>query len=422
MALNSILLGLFACATFISSCSCFCETSDFGQNHYTCNTLEDLAKISKKNEATTIVVKQHQMPFRCSQPVFQDFPKTRQIRIQDGAVISVGQNCFIGLYEIDEIDLKYNRITDFDASSLNGSNVSWLILTGNQLTSMGFKELVLPKLRHLILSKNKLNNLIVERGNFPTLIEISADNNEITSFQIVNNEIYSLTISENKIRAFFADNLRAPNLHFLHLERNKLTGIHSHALQNLPKLKEIRLEGNPIEMVDFGFANVTHFRITDDNIIITQERKEEPLSIFVNWENVQRLILSSNKIKTFKIQRYVSNGIEELKLDNNLIETIDRDDLKIFNNLFMLDLSNNRISSINYDSFSMLRKLHTLNLNNNCIQSLSASLFNSLPSIVNINLSYNLITYFPIPGWNNQTQEVRMTEFHVSACLLIKVF
>lgn len=408
-------LLLYLCIAFISPSVAVCRSDEHQPNNFKCDWWEDLEQIRRKDLVEELVIR-NEMPFMCNAASFVRFPNVKYLRLPSGLFMSVGRDCFNGLKRIGEIDLKNNDLSEFHFNSLNGSTLAYLTLTGNLLRSLSFEGMVLPHLRHLILSKNLLETFYVDRENFPSIIDISADNNHIHTFFIASDSLYTLRLSENDIVGFGADNLKSSSLEYLHMQNNRIRRISLDVFKNLPKVLEIFLDGNPLEVLDCSFSNVTEFSL-HENMIIVKRAERESFSVHLDWWRLQQLVFSSNHIRSYNLLRRLENSVVELNLDHNELTEIGEGDLATFTNLFVLDMSYNRITTIHYEAFDRLSKLHTLNLAHNCIQHLSGVLFGSLRSITSISLATNLLTYFPIPGWDNQTNLITQNEYHVSGAL-----
>lgn len=414
---NSLLV---TCAVSLCLLLCFlipptdsvCRSDDQQPHNYKCDWWEDIELIRRKELVEELVIR-NEMPFICSSAAFVRFPRVKYLRLPSGLFMSVGRSCFNGLKQIAEIDLKNNDLNEFHFDSLNGSTLSFLTLTGNLLRSLNFEGMVLPQLRHLILSKNQLETLYIDRYNFPNIVDISADNNHIHTFFISSDHVYTLRLSENDIVGFAAENLKSRSMEYLHMQNNRIRRIALDSFKNLPKVLEIFLDGNPLEVLDCSFSNLTQFSL-HENMIIVKGDDREAFSVHLDWWKVQQLVFSSNKIRNYNLLRRLENSVQELNLDHNELTQIGEGDLGTFADLFVLDMSYNRISTIHYEAFARLTKLHTLDLSHNCIQHLSGLLFLSLRSITSISLTTNLLTYFPIPGWDNQTNLITQGEYHVS--------
>lgn len=405
-------LLLHILTTTVKESSAICRSDEHQPQNFKCDWWEDLEQIRRKELVEELIIR-NEMPFMCTSAAFVRFPRVKYLRLPSGLFMSVGRDCFNGLKQIAEIDLKNNDLNEFHFNSLNDSTLAFLTLTGNLLRSLNFEQMVLPRLRHLILSKNLLETLYVDRYNFPNIIDISADNNHIHTFFIASDALYTLRLSENDIVGFAADSLKSRSLEYLHLQNNRIRRISLDSFKNLPKVKQIFLDGNPLEVLECSFSNVTEFSL-HENMIIVKREDHASFSVHLDWWKVQQLVFSSNRIRSYNLLRRLENSVQELNLDHNELTQIGEGDLATFTNLFVLDMSHNRISTIHYEAFDRLSKLHTLNLAHNCIQHLSGVLFNSLRSITSITLTTNLLTYFPIPGWDNQTNLITQTEYHVS--------
>lgn len=411
------LLSLFILLLTPDPTAGVCRTMENEPQNFKCDWWEDLEVIRNKELVQELIIR-NEMPFMCNSASFVRFPRIKTLRLANGMFMNVGKDCFNGLKDIVNIDLKNNDLNEFHFDSLNGSTIEYLTLTSNLLRSLHVEGVVLPKLRHLILSKNQLETLYVVSDSMPRIIDLSADNNHIHTFFIVSDSVHTLRLSENDITGFGADNLKSHSLAYLYMQNNRMRRVSLDAFKNLPKVLEIFLDGNPLEVLDGSSQNLTEFSLYQDMIIMKGVHRAA-FSIHVDWWKIQQLVFSSNNIRSFNSLRRLQNAVQELNLDHNELTAIGGGDLGMFSKLFVLDMSYNRISTIHYEAFDHLTRLHTLNLAHNCIQHMSGLLFESLRSITTVSLATNLLTYFPLPGWDNTTNLITQRDYHVSIFVVL---
>ncbi len=133
---------------------------------------------------------------------------------------------------LSEIDLSYNRLTEFPDFT-NCSNVSVVTLKGNSITHISADRLnILTRLTHLFLIYNSLQTIPDVPGPGNTLIELSLHGNnfrEIPSLQYLGQALQTLNV-----------------------QRNSITHIPSASLEQLKGLTTLKLDNNQIQ----GYPNV----------------------------------------------------------------------------------------------------------------------------------------------------------------------
>ncbi|XP_064487538.1 uncharacterized protein LOC135399730 [Ornithodoros turicata] len=106
---------------------------------------------------------------------------------------------------------------------------------------------------------------------------------------------------------------------------------------------------------------------------------------------LQELKLSHNRIKVINDElAHLAPTLKVLWLNNNLIERIDKDSLRNFNNLVKVDLSKNSLRSIQ-PLFKGLQSLMEIDLKYNAIQHVDSA-FTELPALQTLKLTGNNIT------------------------------
>lgn len=93
---------------------------------------------------------------------------------------------------------------------------------------------------------------------------------------------------------------------------------------------------------------------------------------------------------TFASATYANTAI--LKLDNNLLTTINSWAFNKLSKLVTLNLNNNQITTINSFAFSWLSKVTSLDLNTNRLTTINSWTFNGLTGLVNLFLNSNSLT------------------------------
>ncbi|XP_049920831.1 fibromodulin isoform X2 [Epinephelus moara] len=246
------------------------------------------------------------------------------------------------------IYLQRNQITGIqDGVFDNATNLVWVVLFHNQLSSDKIGKNVFSKLKHLdrlLLDHNELTRV---PPNLPkSVTDLRLGHNKITkilssSFEGMAN-LTTLQLQANVIEDVGGVFKGLKSLTMLDMRKNKLKKIPD----NLPeKLQQLYLEFNNIESVPPGFltpklqfVRLAHNKLTDKGL---------PSNVF-NISTLVELDLSFNKLEKIPV---VSRNLENLYLHANKIKEFslssfcDTVDMTNFSRLRMLRLDANEISA-----------------------------------------------------------------------------
>ncbi|XP_044755379.1 carboxypeptidase N subunit 2-like [Coccinella septempunctata] len=174
---------------------------------------------------------------------------------------------------------------------------------------------------------------------------------------------------------------------------------------NLLQLRTLHLENNTLSLMPKDSLKL----YTLDSLLFINNNLENVDDIPLCFlENIERINLSKNRIKTLKPDLYqcspkkaTKSSLNSLYENNHLsVESLDLSDNRItsitnaftsFTNLNFLYLANNSISRLTDTDFENLFELEELNLRNNSISSVSLATFTKLISLREIDLSHNKI-------------------------------
>ncbi|KAI5093669.1 leucine-rich repeats and immunoglobulin-like domains protein 1 isoform X1 [Silurus meridionalis] len=232
---------------------------------------------------------------------------------------------------------------------------------------------------------------------------------------------------------------------YLNLSHNLLTAVDTDILNNLPNLKEVRLDHNELTSIpEFGSAapaivtlhlhhnkissvqgsrlqNLTHLETLDlsnNDIIDVREH------CFPRGLRVRELVLSSNKIvhlefgafrnlnDTLQVLRLGRNrltqlpvkGLElprlmQLDLSRNRLRLIEGLTFQGLSNLEVLKLQRNNISKLTDGAFFGLARMRSLHLDYNSLKEVNSGSLYGLQSLLHLHLSNNSISSFNPEGW-----------------------
>ncbi|XP_054465763.1 fibromodulin [Anoplopoma fimbria] len=251
---------------------------------------------------------------------------------------------------IKYIYLQHNQITGIqDGVFDNATNLVWVVLFHNRLTSEKIGKNVFSKLQHLdrlLLDHNELTRV---PPNLPkSITDLRLGHNKISKVQSSSFEgmanLATLQLQGNVIEDVGGVFKGLKSLTMLDMRKNRLRKIP----ENLPeRLQQLYLEFNNIESVQEGFltmnpklhfVRLAHNKLTDKGL---------PSNVF-NISTLVELDLSFNKLEKIPV---VSRNLENLYLHANKIKEFSLSsfcgsiDMTNFSRLRMLRLDANEISA-----------------------------------------------------------------------------
>ncbi|XP_024436534.1 extracellular matrix protein 2 isoform X2 [Desmodus rotundus] len=267
--------------------------------------------------------------------------------------------------EITSLELPGNSIISIPDEAFNGlPNLERLDLSKNSITSSGIDPKALKFLKKLMYLNMDGNNLVEIPSELPsTLEELKINENNLRTIdeeslsdlnQLVTLELEGNNLSETNVNPLAFKPLKS--LSYLRLGRNKFRIIP----QGLPaSLEELYLENNQIEEITEICFNHTR----NINVIVLcyneiEENRIAPLA-WINQENLESIDLSYNKL--YQVPSYLPKSLLHLVLLGNRIERIPG---YVFGHMHpgleYLYLSFNKLSDDGVDRVSFYGAYHSL--------------------------------------------------------------
>uniref|UniRef100_A0A6P7H720 Protein artichoke-like n=1 Tax=Diabrotica virgifera virgifera TaxID=50390 RepID=A0A6P7H720_DIAVI len=281
---------------------------------------------------------------------------------------------------ITSIDLSFSNIkkicNDFFINCCSSSYTYLSVfvnLSGNAIEELDGICTIVPLLKYLDLSFNKITNLS----------QISVSNcSYLSSYNISNNFINDIppgTFQE-----------KVP-IETLDISENNLLFINESTFRNLRSvLKIINLRKNNISTVGnksfYGFNSLKTIDLSENKI------KNIEQYAFSNLKNIFTINLSNNAIELLESYTFYLISVQNIDLQGNPIHYIKEKAFSNLNYLTSLNLSNSAIAILENDVFSSLPAIRTIDLSNNYIVLLNNYTFRNLP-VQNIYLNENKIEY-----------------------------
>ncbi|KPP73196.1 hypothetical protein Z043_107735 [Scleropages formosus] len=340
------------------------------------------------------------------------------------------------LTALDDIDLSDNQLTEVPDSLGNLSNLVKLNLSHNKLKGLplgisGMKNLRLldctrnhlesvppvlaqmTSLEQLYLRHNKLC-FLPELSSCKMLKELHVGNNQIEMVEARQLKHLSalsvLELRDNKVKTLPDEITLLESLERLDIANNNISSLPC-ALGNMPKLKILALEGNPLRTIRRDLL----IKGTQELLKYLRSRIQEQPDVKTEQDSHTAMTLPSqakinvHAIKTLKTLDY--SGKQEASVPDDVFDAVGSDPVSVVNfsknelsavppriielksTVSDINLGFNKLTSIPPD-FSMLQNLAHIDFRNNLLVSLPEEL-EALSKLRSIILSFNRFKVFP---------------------------
>lgn len=357
--------------------------------------------------------------------VFKNFPYLEELRLAGNDLSFIHPEALSGLHQLKVLMLQNNQLKTVPSAALKNLNsLQSLRLDANHITTVPEDSFEgLQQLRHLWLDDNNLTRVpIGPLRHQANLQALTLALNRISS--IPDNAFANLTslvvlhLHNNRIHEI-GDNCFTGlvNLETLDLNFNNLMAFPK-AIEALPKLKELGFHSNDIASIPEGAFH-------NNPLLRTIHLYDNPLtfvgaSAFQNLSDLHSLMLrGASMMQQFPILTW-TNSLESLTLSGTKISSIPSDlcdDLKLLRTLDLsynevedlpslqgclklqeISLQHNHIQQIDRDTFQGLSALRLLDLSRNEIRVIHKDAFLTLTALTNLDLSMNSLTVIPTTG------------------------
>ncbi|KFP60988.1 Leucine-rich repeat-containing protein 40, partial [Cariama cristata] len=340
------------------------------------------------------------------------------------------------LVNLEELDLSNNHLTDIPTSFALLINLVRLNLACNQLKNLPADISAMKSLRQLDCSKNSLEtvpsklatmasleqlylrkNKLRSLPEFPScklLKELHAGENQIEILNAENlkhlNSLSVLELRDNKIKSVPDEITLLQKLERLDLANNDISRL-PYTLGNLPQLKFLALEGNPLrtirrDLLQKGTQELLKYlrsKIQDD---VTSRNEEPPVTAMTlpSESRINMHAITSLKLLEYSEKQAAvipdemfdavrSNPVATVNFSKNQLNEIPPRIVELKDSVCDVNLGFNKISSISLE-LCMLHKLTHLDIRNNFLTSLPEEM-EALTRLQIINLSFNRFKVFP---------------------------
>ncbi|XP_056134585.1 leucine-rich repeat-containing G-protein coupled receptor 4 [Lampris incognitus] len=363
--------------------------------------------------------------------VFKNFPYLDELRLAGNDLSFIHPEALSGLHQLKVLMLQNNQLKTVPSAALkNLHSLQSLRLDANHITAVpeeSFKGL--QQLRHLWLDDNNLTEVPVgplrHQANLQALTLALNRISHIPDNAFTNlTSLVVLHLHNNRIREIGEDCFTGlVNLETLDLNFNNLM-VFPKAIEALPKLKELGFHSNDIASIPEGAFH-------NNPLLRTIHLYDNPLSFvgasaFQNLSDLHSLMLrGASMMQDFPVLTW-TNNLESLTLTGTKISSVPTDlceDLKLLRTLDLsyneimelpsfqgcvklqeISLQHNRIQQIDRDTFQGLSALRLLDLSRNDITTIHRDAFLSLTTLTNLDLSMNSLTVIPTTGLTGLNQ------------------
>ncbi|XP_052002316.1 leucine-rich repeat-containing G-protein coupled receptor 4 isoform X2 [Xyrauchen texanus] len=357
--------------------------------------------------------------------VFRNLPYLEELRLAGNDLAFIHPEALSGLHQLKVLMLQNNQLKTVPGAALKNLHaLQSLRLDANHITSVpedGFEGL--QQLRHLWLDDNSLTEIptgpLQHQSNLQAL---TLALNQIT--QIPDNAFANLSslvvlhLHNNRIQEIGKNCFNGlDNLETLDLNFNNLKTF-PEAIQTLPKLKELGFHSNNIASIPesafhrnlllrtihlfdnpLSFVGTTAFQNLSDlhSIMLRGASMMQDFPSLTGTGNLESLTLTGTKIQSIPADLCEDLIVlHTLDLSYNEIE-----DLPSFQDCVRLQdisLQQNQIQQIDRSTFRSMTSLRVLDLSRNRIQFIHRDAFLSLSALTNLDLSLNSLASIPTEG------------------------
>lgn len=278
----------------------------------------------------------------------------------------IPNNLFLVFENIDVLDL---------------SNCGILMVTANNFNHIGAS-----RLKHLNLERNRI--VVLNDDVFRQLENLELLNLHHNEIEEIHTNAFAnlkklrwLNLAKNRLHVFEVNLLRdLISLEYFYANANHIKALPPSIFNDSPKLRSIDLGENNMSFVDrFCFGNLSKLTQLDMS-------RNSLVDVEIRNENVEKLVLSFNRITNFRIaapksrclQLSISNNnltniafiqkmkqLQILDVSTNHIRKLALYDFKGIYNLKKFDISYNQLDELNYGVFAFNRNLNSLYLDGN---------------------------------------------------------
>ncbi|NXK69993.1 LRC40 protein, partial [Sylvietta virens] len=335
-----------------------------------------------------------------------------ELDVSNNQLTAIPTSCAL-LVNLVRLNLAWNQLKELPADLSAMKSLRQLDCTKNYLETVPPKLATMASLEQLYLRKNKLRSL----PEFPScklLKELHAGENQIEILNAENlkqlSSLCVLELRDNKIKAVPEEITLLQKLERLDLANNDISRL-PYTLGNLPQLKFLALEGNPLrtirrDLLQKGTQELLKYlrsKIQDDGPGPSEDPPVTAMTLpsqsKVNIHAITTLkLLEYSDKQAAEIPEAVfdavgANPVATVNFSKNQLREIPPRLVELKDSVCDVSLAFNKISSISSE-LCLLQKLTHLDLRNNVLTALPEEM-EALKRLHTINLAFNRFKVFP---------------------------
>jgi Leucine-rich repeat (LRR) protein len=294
------------------------------------------------------------------------------------------------LSELRWLHLFWNQITSLPPEIGQLTKLEQLYVYKNQLTSLPPEIGSLIGLTYLPLSYNQLSTLPAELFDLPHLQNLQLDHNRFETLSAALGNaanLISIRLEDNYLRALPNEIGYLTKLKSLNLENNYLVSLPD-ALWTLPELETLNLANNWISSLPPAIGNLPRLSSLD----LSYNRLTAVPSTIGSLGWLSGLNLGGNQLTTLPAELWNLTVMSSLNLSGNPLGSLPPQ-VGNMSQLYILGMSETRLSSLPAELWT-LTNLSSLSLYGNQLTTLPADVGN-LSNLWSLNVSNNLLTSLP---------------------------
>ncbi|MCT4566582.1 MAG: NEAT domain-containing protein [Maledivibacter sp.] len=288
-----------------------------------------------------------------------------------------------------------NKLKDIDLSEYKLTNLNYLSLNENELTSLAVKDL--PELTELNVRANALgdeNGHITLQG-LPKLTKLNLASNGFKAMPDISSltELTTIDISSNKLTDITGNLSSLTKVTEFNANYNEITSISN--ICDMTALAKIQVEDNNLQVLPDGINNITGL----NQLNLNKNKLSHLPKDLSGLKNLKILKLSNNSFETGPDSFGHLTGLTALYLDQNNLKTLPSS-MGNLKKLQTMDISYNKFSEFP-DCISKLTALTEIDLGNNTLADLDVDSENNevnlskLDNLTCVKLNYNRISKLP---------------------------
>ncbi|CAB4055363.1 unnamed protein product [Lepeophtheirus salmonis] len=343
----------------------------------------------------------YNMISQISPNTFASLSSLKILNLEYNFIKSLEGTAFQGLEDLLEyLNLAHNGIEIL--GPLNFSALKYINLGSNYLEDIEGRFKNLRDLNVLILRYNKITNLNAKTlEGIDNLIKLDISGNELSDLEpgvLINPLLNEINLSSNALSEINTGTFKElPILEMLDISSNKISMIKKGAFDSIPRLKTIDLSHNQLSSYkDDYFFNM----YPNDTDLHTLDISHNELTYlypesFRFHQLLERVDFSNNLFSFFPTQ-FMKDlpNLKTLNLRHNLLKNIDDSEFANFLSLKVLNLEHNEVESVSETAFQNSSQLQFLDLSHNRISNLEGDTFKGTIRLL-LDLSHNNLSSMP---------------------------